>query len=38
MLEADDSPLDVFHHPYAYAAAGGLEYLDAAPEPELVEV
>lgn len=24
VLEADDRPLDVFHHPYAYAAARGL--------------
>src|SRR5829696_4500799 len=38
VLEADDSPLDVFHHPFAYAAARGLEYLDAAPEPEFVDV
>jgi hypothetical protein len=38
VLKADDSPLDVFHHPFAYAAARGLEYLDAAPEPEFVDV
>jgi len=25
VLEAGDRPLDVFHHPYAYAAARGLD-------------
>jgi hypothetical protein len=30
-VEAGDDPLDVFHHPYAYAAFRGIEYARAAP-------
>lgn len=26
VLDQDESPLDVFHHPYAHAAARGLEF------------
>ena len=29
-IRADDNPLDVFHHPYAYAAARMPELLAAA--------
>ena len=29
-VRADDNPLDVFHHPYAYAAARTPELLAAA--------
>ena len=36
VLEDDDSPLDVFHHPYAYAAHRGLEVGVPAREDELV--
>jgi len=27
VLEEDERPLDVFHHPYAHAAARGVEFL-----------
>ena len=38
VLEEGDPPLDVFHHPYAYAAARGLDHLTAPSEPEPVDV
>jgi hypothetical protein len=34
VLSAGDSALDVFHHPYAYAAHRGLEYGPRASEHE----
>jgi hypothetical protein len=35
VLEEHERPLDVFYHPYAYAAARGLELGAGKPEPEL---
>jgi hypothetical protein len=35
VLEEDERPLDVFYHPYAYAAARGLELRAGKPESEL---
>lgn len=34
VLGKDESPLDVFHHPYAHAAARGLELGSRRPQPE----
>jgi hypothetical protein len=35
LTAGDDSPLDVFYHPYAYAAHRGIEYsLPRAGDPE----
>ena len=34
VLERDDSALDVFHHPYAYAATRGIDTAPTAGEPE----
>jgi hypothetical protein len=35
LAAGDDSPLDVFYHPYAYAAHRGVEYsLPRAGDPE----
>jgi hypothetical protein len=34
VLEPDEAPLDVFYHPYAYAAARGLELGTSAREQE----
>jgi hypothetical protein len=34
VLDAGDSALDVFHHPYAYAAHRGLEYGSRVNESE----
>ena len=36
VLDADDRAMDVFHHPFAYAAHRGLEYRLASREEELV--
>jgi hypothetical protein len=38
VLDRDDNPLDVFHHPYAYAAHRGLEVGVTTREEELVAV
>ena len=35
VLERNDRALDVFHHPYAYAAARGIDARPTACEPEL---
>lgn len=36
VLDHDDSPLDVFHHPYAHAARRGLELPARTPGRALV--
>jgi hypothetical protein len=36
VLEEDDRPLDVFHHPYAHAAARGLDYRTHSREWEVL--
>jgi hypothetical protein len=36
VLDEDERALDVFHHPYAHAAARGLEYGAPRPEPEVM--
>ena len=36
VLDEDDSPLDVFHHPYAHAARRGLNLGANGAERELV--
>jgi len=36
VLEEHDRPLDVFHHPFAHAAARGLEFDTRPQEPELI--
>jgi hypothetical protein len=38
VLDRDDNSLDVFHHPYAYAAHRGLEVGVTTREEELVAV
>jgi hypothetical protein len=39
VLEPDERPLDVFYHPYAYAAARGLDFCGSAREQaETVDV
>ena len=35
VLEEHDRPLDVFHHPFAHAAARGLEFRPRRTESEL---
>ncbi len=35
VLERNDRALDVFHHPYAYAAARGIDMRPTAGEPEV---
>jgi hypothetical protein len=35
VLERNDRALDVFHHPYAYAAARGIDTRPTACEPEV---
>jgi hypothetical protein len=35
VLERDDRALDVFHHPYAYAAARGIDTSPTVSEPEM---
>jgi hypothetical protein len=35
VLERNDRALDVFHHPYAYAAARGIDTGPTACEPEV---
>jgi hypothetical protein len=34
VLDERDRPLDVFHHPFAHAAARGIEFRTGRPEPE----
>ena len=36
LLEESDRALDVFHHPFAHAAARGLEFGTRDPEPEVL--
>jgi hypothetical protein len=35
VLDEDERPMDVFHHPYAHAAARGLEFRPQRSESEL---
>jgi len=36
ILDDDERPLDVFHHPFAHAAARGLELRAPRPESEVL--
>jgi hypothetical protein len=36
VLDEHDRPLDVFHHPFAHAAARGLDLRTGRPEPEVL--
>lgn len=36
VLDEDERALDVFHHPYAHAAARGVEFRTPGPEPEVL--
>ena len=36
VLDKRDQPLDVFHHPFAHAAARGVEFLTGRPEAEVL--
>ena len=36
VLDENDQPLDVFHHPYAHAAARGLQFRAPGLEPEVL--
>jgi hypothetical protein len=36
VLDEHERALDVFHHPFAYAAARGLEFRAGRPEPEVL--
>jgi hypothetical protein len=36
VLDDDEPALDVFNHPFAHAAAKGLEFRTRRPEPELL--
>ena len=36
VLADNDRPMDVFHHPYAHAAARGVEFRNRWPEPEVL--
>jgi hypothetical protein len=36
VLEEDERALDVFHHPYAHAAARGLQFRVPRPEVEVL--
>jgi hypothetical protein len=36
VLDEDEQALDVFHHPFAHAAARGLEFRTGRPEPEFL--
>ena len=36
VLDEHEPALDVFHHPFAHAAARGLEFRRSWPEPEVV--
>jgi hypothetical protein len=38
VLDEGEPALDVFHHPFAHAAARGVEFGEARQEPELLEV
>jgi hypothetical protein len=35
-LDEDEPALDVFHHPFAHAAARGIEFRTRRPEPEVL--
>ena len=36
VLDEHEPPLEVFNHPFAHAAARGLEFRTGQPEPELL--
>jgi hypothetical protein len=36
VLDEHDRALDVFHHPFAHAAARGLEFRTGRPQPEVL--
>jgi hypothetical protein len=36
VLDEDEPALEVFNHPYAHAAARGLEFRTRRPEPEIL--
>jgi hypothetical protein len=36
VLDEHERALDVFHHPFAHAAARGLEFRTGRPEPEML--
>lgn len=36
VLDEPERAMDVFHHPYAHAAARGLEFRRRRPEPEVL--
>ena len=36
ILDEDERALDVFHHPFAHAAARGVEFRTVRPEPEVL--
>jgi hypothetical protein len=36
ILDECDRALDVFHHPFAHAAARGIEFRASRPEPEVL--
>jgi hypothetical protein len=36
VLDEHERALDVFHHPFAHAAARGLEFRTGRPEPEVL--
>jgi hypothetical protein len=36
VLDEDERAMDVFHHPYAHAAARGLQFRAPRPEPEVL--
>ena len=36
ILDEHEQALDVFHHPFAHAAARGLEFRQRRPEPEVL--
>jgi hypothetical protein len=36
VLDESEGALDVFHHPFAHAAARGIEFRTGRPEPELL--
>jgi len=36
VLDEDERAIDVFHHPYAHAAARGLQFRAPRPDPEVL--
>ncbi len=38
VLDEDEAALDVFHHPFAHAAARGIEFRTRSPQPEVDEL